>query len=169
MGSTGPSDRDRELTVLVTGFGPFLDKFPVNPSFEITKSLPEFLPADSSHDTAIRIIPYSEPIRVAYDEVRELIPKLHEGYSASVDVVMHIGMASGRRYYCAERYAHRDGYSTLTWRVILHLLTGISQEQRLRRQGARSERWTEAVWRLSFYDDDLAGLRNSLSTLANSC
>lgn len=110
MGSTGQLPREREITVLVTGFGPFQDKFPVNPSFEITRSLPEYLPATSSNDTPIRIIPYSQPIRVCYDEVRELIPKLHEGYSGSVDLVLHIGMASGRKFYCAERYGHRDGY-----------------------------------------------------------
>lgn len=110
MGSTGEPGKGREITVLVTGFGPFQDKFPVNPSFEITKSLPELLTATSSKDLPIRIIPYPEPIRVAYDDVRELVPKLHEAYSGTVDLVMHIGMASGRNFYCAERYAHRDGY-----------------------------------------------------------
>lgn len=111
MGSTEHSDTDREVTVLVTGFGPFQDKFPVNPSFEITKSLPESLPAASLHDSAVRILPFEQPIRVCYDEVRELIPKLHTGYAGSVDLVLHIGMASGRQFYCAERYGHRDGYS----------------------------------------------------------
>ncbi|KAK1030885.1 hypothetical protein LTR33_017030, partial [Friedmanniomyces endolithicus] len=29
----------------------------------------------------------------------------------TIDLVLHIGMASGRQYYAAERYAHRSGYS----------------------------------------------------------
>lgn len=137
MGNTGPTDKKQEITVLVTGFGPFQDKFPVNPSFEITKSLPESLPATSPNGPAIRIIPYNQPIRVCYDEVRELIPKLHEGYAGSVDLVMHIGMASGRDFYCAERYAHRDGYSRLDCRKRYHVdLHVASQEQRSGRQSS---------------------------------
>lgn len=111
MGSTEHSDKDKEITVLVTGFGPFQDKFPVNPSFEITNTLPEFLPADSPQETPVRIISYSQAIRVCYDDVRHLIPNLHEGYAGSVDLVLHIGMASANKFYCAERYGHRDGYS----------------------------------------------------------
>lgn len=137
MGSTGHPDKDREITVLVTGFGPFQDQYPVNPSFEITKSLPEHLPATSSRDVSIRIIPYRHPIRVCYDDVRELIPKLHEGHSGSVDLVLHIGMASGRKFYCAERLGHRDGYSMWTCRAgILHWLT--RYQPRTRTSMARS-------------------------------
>lgn len=47
---------------------------------------------------------------MVYDDVRELVPKLHDSYAGTVDLVMHIGMASGRKFYCAERYGHRDGY-----------------------------------------------------------
>lgn len=109
MGSIQNDDK-KELTILVTGFGPFQEKYPVNPSFEIARLLPDYLPATSPHDSAVRIISYGTPIRVAYGEVRELIPKLHDAYNGLVDLVLHIGMASGRKFYCAERYGHRDGY-----------------------------------------------------------
>lgn len=103
-------DNKKELTILVTGFGPFQDKYPVNPSHEITRLLPDYLPATSPHNSAVRIIAYGSPVRVAYDEVRKLIPRLHDAYAGTVDLVLHIGMASGRKFYCAERYGHRDGY-----------------------------------------------------------
>lgn len=100
-----------EVTVLVTGFGPFHDKFPVNPSFEITQNLPQFLPSKSPGSPSIRIMTYPSPIRVAYEEVRELVPKIHNAYKGTVDLVLHIGMASGRQFYCAEKYGHREGYN----------------------------------------------------------
>lgn len=100
----------KEFTILVTGFGPFQDKFPVNPSFEITQRLPECLPATSQKHPAIRIIPYPNAIRVAFETVRQLVPLLHNDYAGRIDAVLHIGMASGRKHYCLERYAHRDGY-----------------------------------------------------------
>lgn len=37
---------------------------------------------------------------------------MHESYEGTVDLVLHIGMASGRKYYSAERYAHRDDYGS---------------------------------------------------------
>lgn len=158
MGSTGNFVKDREITVLVTGFGPFQDKFPVNPSFEIAKSLPELLPARTSSETAIRIIPYSQPIRVAYDDVRELIPKLHEAHAGSVDLVMHIGMASGRKFYCAERYGHRDGYGTFgLYDKHIALAYAInSQEQRSGWESPWTKRGKGAFWRLPFDNDKLA-------------
>lgn len=104
----------KEVTILVTGFCPFQDLFPVNPSFEITRLLPETLPSASHHRTAVRIIAYGSPIRVAYEDVRQLVPPLHESYHGTVDMVLHIGMASGRSYYTLERFAHRDGYQRNT-------------------------------------------------------
>nr|POE93476.1 pyroglutamyl-peptidase 1 [Quercus suber] len=99
------------VTVLVTGFGPFDAKYPLNPSYEIAKALPETLPPTSSGDPAITIIPHASPIRVAYADVHELLPKLLRAHVPSVDLVLHIGMASGRTYYAAERYAHTLGYT----------------------------------------------------------
>ena len=40
--------------------------------------------------------------------MRELVPKLWEG--RKIDYAIHIGMASGRKFYSVERRGHRDGY-----------------------------------------------------------
>ena len=96
--------------MLVTGFGPFQEKYPVNPSFEITRSLPQELPPLVSDGTKINIIPYGSPIRVSYDEVRQSVPKIYESMIDRVDLVLHIGMASGRNFYTLEEIGHRDGY-----------------------------------------------------------
>lgn len=98
------------VTVLVTGFGPFQERYPVNPSYEIARSLPSSLPRSKDGDREVDIIGYGSPIRVCYAEARELIPALLQAYSDTVDLVLHIGMASGRQHYTAERYGHRDGY-----------------------------------------------------------
>ncbi|KAK3051337.1 hypothetical protein LTR09_007360 [Extremus antarcticus] len=99
--------KERPITILVTGFGPFQERFPVNPSFEIIKLLPNiFTPGEKE----IQIIAYDHPIRVCYDEVRELVPVIHGSYAAGVDMILHLGMASGRNFYTAELHAHRDGY-----------------------------------------------------------
>lgn len=103
-----PLAKKREVTVLITGFGPFQDKYPVNPSFEIARLLPQELPA--ADGSKANLIAYGTPIRVCYESVRELVPKLHESYIDSVDLVLHIGMASGREYYTVEEMGHRDGY-----------------------------------------------------------
>lgn len=99
-----------EVTVLVTGFGPFQDKYPVNPSFEIAKSLPQELPRSARGGPKTNIITYGTPIRVCYETVRELVPQLHESHCENVDLVLHIGMASGRKFYTLEEIGHRDGY-----------------------------------------------------------
>ena len=104
-------ERRKSVTVLVTGFGPFQERYPVNPSFEITQLLPSTLPNTTIDGRKVNIMRYNTPIRVCYDEVRELVPALHEAYNGVVDFVLHIGMASGRDWYTAELYAHRDGYS----------------------------------------------------------
>ncbi|KAK4171856.1 putative peptidase [Triangularia setosa] len=52
MGSVGTGttrsnvsgDEEETINVLITGFAPFRTNFPVNPSWEIAKSLPEYLP-----------------------------------------------------------------------------------------------------------------------------
>lgn len=83
----------------------------------------------------MRILIYPDPIKVAYKSVRELVPKLWDyasgpvdkasasnhasshgdiiggiGRKQRVDYMIHIGMASGRKWYSIERRAHRDGY-----------------------------------------------------------
>lgn len=75
---------------------------------------------------------HPEPIKVAYKDVRELVPKLWakdgelKGYGEEkegdeergqenrgmnkIDYMIHIGMATGRKWYSIERKGHRDGY-----------------------------------------------------------
>ncbi|KAK5201219.1 hypothetical protein BJ546DRAFT_841468 [Cryomyces antarcticus] len=114
-GHTLSSDRSAvdpavdEVTVLVTGFGPFTDDWPVNPSFLIADSLPPLLHPNPGHPTPIRILVHPTPVRVAYSAVRELVPKLYPTDS-KIDLVLHIGMAGGRDHYSMERVGHRDGY-----------------------------------------------------------
>ncbi|KAM0718281.1 hypothetical protein Q7P37_006613 [Cladosporium fusiforme] len=109
MGSNEPAQD--VVTILVTGFAPFQERFPVNPSYEITKLLPAILPLAPGHSTTVNIISYPEPIRVSYKDVRALVPALLTSYVDSIDLVLHIGMASGRAHYSLERLGHRDGYS----------------------------------------------------------
>ncbi|KAF3768996.1 hypothetical protein M406DRAFT_43866 [Cryphonectria parasitica EP155] len=122
MGSLDKSQD--EFIVLVTGFGPFKNDFPRNPSWDIASSLPSFLPilnAKSPHsvrDAAsdlppVRIVVYPEPVRVTYSAVRALIPRLWRPEFTGVpriDFVLHIGMASIRPQYVLESLGHRDGY-----------------------------------------------------------
>lgn len=56
----------------------------------------------------VRILVYPEPIRVSYKVVRDLVPALWQG--RKIDYAIHIGMASGRKFYSVERRGHRDGY-----------------------------------------------------------
>ncbi|KAM0274123.1 hypothetical protein ACHAPA_001074 [Fusarium lateritium] len=108
-----------EITVLVTGFGPFREQYPVNPSWEIANSLPSYLPPlrakdpNSRHAVAVlpnvRIVVHPEPIRVNYKTVRGLVPSFYES-AKRCDVVLHIGMAGPRPFYSIERRGHRDGY-----------------------------------------------------------
>ncbi|OAA64813.1 Peptidase C15, pyroglutamyl peptidase I-like protein [Cordyceps fumosorosea ARSEF 2679] len=125
------------FTILVTGFGPFRAQYPVNPSWEIARSLPAYLPplrakdlaarpppsADGADDNlpAVRILVHPEPIRVTYENVRALVPTFWDGTYGSggedgqqqaprIDAAVHIGMASARPQYALERRAHRTGY-----------------------------------------------------------
>jgi len=103
--------RRRDIAVLVTGFGPFHEQYPRNPSYEIIKSLPRTLAAPAPNGSAIHIFDYGHPIRASYEEIREMVPLLHESYAGVVDLVLHVGMATGRDNYALERVGHRDGYT----------------------------------------------------------
>jgi len=114
------SEEQEEITVLVTGFAPFRPQNPLNPAWEIAHSLPPFLPQSATTTTLgraspkVRILVHPEPIKVAYKAVRELVPQLWEnggeGGEKKIDYLIHIGMATGRKWYSIERKGHRDGY-----------------------------------------------------------
>lgn len=126
--SNRPCCRHGSLTV----FQPFGDNR-TNPSYLIASSLP------TKHRVAnlplMKIHAHPEPITVAYKNIRETIPKLlfpepSEDASAqqsnhphakaktksqaskpNFDLVLHIGMAPGRKFYTLETCAHREGYN----------------------------------------------------------
>ncbi|KAK0108543.1 hypothetical protein ONS95_003344 [Cadophora gregata] len=137
-----PVPQEDEITVLVTGFGPFRAQNPINPSWEIAKGLPPFLPPSrfQTHDASaiakhvpVRILVHPEPVKVAYKTVRELVPTLWEG--RKIDFAIHIGMASGRKFYSVERRGHRDGYNM---KDVDHELLGDAERRRL-----EGEKW---IW-----------------------
>ncbi|KAI1767660.1 peptidase [Hypoxylon sp. FL1150] len=133
-----------ELTVLVTGFGPFKEQYPVNPAWEITASLPDHLPAERVKDAAarqapadlpaVRIVKHG-PIRVNYEVVRDLVTTLWDNPERKVDYVIHVGMTGPQHVYSVERRGHRDGYDKLD--VDGQLL---GDEQRREREG---DKW---IW-----------------------
>ncbi|KAL1876424.1 hypothetical protein VTK73DRAFT_9290 [Phialemonium thermophilum] len=122
MGSAEP--QQDELTVLVTGFGPFKEDFPLNPSWGIASRLPDYLPPlrpkSGGRDPAVtlppvRLLVYPEPIRVSYETVRSLVPTLWgpdgPAQGRRIDLAVHIGMAGPRPVYSLERRGHRDAYA----------------------------------------------------------
>lgn len=113
MPQPSPEKSKNPVTVLVTGFGPFLDKFPINSSWSIASTLPSILPATESHPVPVRIIVHHEPIRVAYNSVLDVIPPLLSNVCPKPDIVLHIGLAAGRTFYTVEEGAHRIGYDAI--------------------------------------------------------
>ncbi|KIH95141.1 hypothetical protein SPBR_09249 [Sporothrix brasiliensis 5110] len=132
MGSVqdSPVEEFEEFTVLVTGFDAFKSEYPQNPSWEIARRLPDYLPArtktassTTSSTTAappppsapsvppVRIVVYPGPVRVNYQAVRTLVPTLWDGTPTKIDLVLHIGMAGPRLHYALERVGRRDGYT----------------------------------------------------------
>ncbi|KAK3393729.1 hypothetical protein B0H63DRAFT_25746 [Podospora didyma] len=124
MGSTGADAPLEELTVLITGFGPFKKEYPVNPSWEIANDLPKYLPSvraktakPAAHLPPVRLLVHPEPIHVGYAAVRKLVPELWDldqqkhPDRPKIDLTIHIGMAGPRPFYSIERRGHRDGYA----------------------------------------------------------
>ncbi|KAI0443315.1 hypothetical protein F4803DRAFT_550245 [Xylaria telfairii] len=118
MGSIDASQK--EVAVLVTGFGPFKEAYPVNPAWEIVALLPDYLPADRVKDVAhrsvrdlppVRIVKLPGPVRTSYEYTRDLVPKLWDDAERKIDYAVHIGMAGPQLVYQIERRGHRDGYS----------------------------------------------------------
>lgn len=111
---------ENEVTVLVTGFGPFLKQFPINPSHEIAKALPASLtlttktpsPFPSSPPktttTRITLTTPSAPLAVAYHSTHAAVPQLLS--SARPDLVLHIGLAAGRAFFAIEKSSAKHGY-----------------------------------------------------------
>ncbi|KAE8353592.1 hypothetical protein BDV28DRAFT_147898 [Aspergillus coremiiformis] len=118
--STDPN----EISVLVTGFGPFKTNI-VNASYLIASSLPQSLELTSTNPSPsagsapvtrrVSIHVHPSPIPVAYATVRTIIPAILEDYAKShggrrPDIVLHMGIAATRSYYSIETQAHRDSY-----------------------------------------------------------
>ncbi|EUC48440.1 hypothetical protein COCMIDRAFT_87368 [Bipolaris oryzae ATCC 44560] len=112
-----PSEQgEKPVTVLVTGFGPFLTRFPKNSSWEIASTLPSLLPSSPTNKTPIHIHVHHEPIRVAYATVLNLIPTLlppGNPMNPSPDIILHIGLAAGRNYYAIEQGSRSRGYGNI--------------------------------------------------------
>ncbi|KAL7774500.1 hypothetical protein CFE70_005412 [Pyrenophora teres f. teres 0-1] len=112
-----PSEEgEKPVTVLVTGFGPFLSKYPQNSSWTIASTLPALLPATPQNPTPIHIHTHHAPIRVSYNTVLDLIPTLlppgNPMYPVP-DIILHIGLAAGRSYYAIESTARGRGYGQI--------------------------------------------------------
>ncbi|KAI1294562.1 hypothetical protein F5Y03DRAFT_314537 [Xylaria venustula] len=126
MGSLDAS-HEKELAILVTGFGPFKEAYPVNPSWEIARLLPDYLPVERVKDATaaafrraattkdlppVRIVKLPGAVRTSYEYTRDLVPKLWDDDIAGrkIDYAVHIGMAGPQLVYSIERRGHRDGY-----------------------------------------------------------
>jgi pyroglutamyl-peptidase len=52
-----------------------------------------------------------EPLRVAYQTVIEAVPKFLTCESPKYDIILHMGLAAGRKHFTLERQSCRDGYT----------------------------------------------------------
>lgn len=108
----------------------------MNPSWEIAKSLPAYLPALRAKDVQARastdvmgfpasgsegvrplpavriVVKPAEAIRVNYRVTRAVVPTLWDGDEREPDAVIHLGMGPTQPVYSIERRAHRTGYRT---------------------------------------------------------
>ncbi|PYH44299.1 putative pyroglutamyl peptidase type I [Aspergillus saccharolyticus JOP 1030-1] len=107
-----------EMSVLVTGFGPFKTNL-VNASYLIASSLPpSFIfssPTPGSAPCRVSIHVHPSPIPVAYSTVRTTLPVILDDFAKAhggrrPDIVIHMGIAATRNYYSVETQAHRDAY-----------------------------------------------------------
>ncbi|KAF9888073.1 hypothetical protein FE257_009338 [Aspergillus nanangensis] len=112
-----------EISVLVTGFGPFKTNL-VNASYLIASSLPPSLEFPSNVSTTAEGTPtprrvsihvHPAPVPVAYSTVQSEIPVILDNYVKThggrrPDIVIHMGIAATRSYYSVEMQAHRDSY-----------------------------------------------------------
>lgn len=117
---------EHETNCLVSSLlQPFRVNYPVNPSWEIARRLPEYLPPlqgknpnaadpNAAPLPPVRIVVHPEAIRVNYKTIRALNPSFWEDeYDGhKIDAVIHIGMTGRRLHYVLESRAHRTGYKT---------------------------------------------------------
>ncbi|KAF2466522.1 peptidase C15, pyroglutamyl peptidase I-like protein [Lindgomyces ingoldianus] len=111
-----PEKEDDPVTVLVTGFRPFLQKFPKNTSWEIASTLPALLPSSPSSPTPIHIHVHHEPVRVTYSHVVSFIPQLlapANSITPRPDIILHIGLAADQSFYTLEKGAQGRGYGAI--------------------------------------------------------
>ncbi|KAG9197288.1 hypothetical protein G6514_001927, partial [Epicoccum nigrum] len=87
---------------------PFLNRYPLNSSWEIASALPALLPASPQHPTPIQITVHHEPIRVSYRHVARALPSLLDRNPA--DIILHMGLAASRSFFALEQGAHTRGY-----------------------------------------------------------
>ncbi|KAJ5585496.1 Peptidase C15 pyroglutamyl peptidase I [Penicillium hispanicum] len=113
-----PTPTPHEISVLITGFGPFKTNL-VNASYLIASSLPPsftFPKEEPAVERRISLHVHPAPLPVVYASVRESLPLILDEFAAShggrrPDLVIHIGIASPRPYYSVETLAHRDNYT----------------------------------------------------------
>ena len=101
------ANNESEIRVLVTGYGPFHIRYPVNSSWSIVSTLPDHLPATATCPRIKLIIP-PEPITVSYAGVLEWEAKWMD--LESYDMVLHVGLAAGRKFFTLERQSMREPY-----------------------------------------------------------
>jgi pyrrolidone-carboxylate peptidase len=100
----------------LTCIQPFLAKVPKNSSWDIASTLPALIPKSPKNQTPINIHVHYEPIRVAYNNVVNLVPKLLPPANPLYpppDIVLHIGLAAGRNYFAIEQGSHSHGYGKI--------------------------------------------------------
>lgn len=83
---------------------------PKNASWEIASTLPSSLSSAAARPTRIRVVVHPTPVKVAYQTVRDLVPRLLG--PAQFDIVLHMGVAAPRSYYAVERVGRRSNYNT---------------------------------------------------------
>lgn len=101
---------------ILTSSQPFLQKFPRNSSWEIASTLPALLPATPENPTPVHIHVHHESVRVAYNVVTDLVPKLLPPANPMYpepDIILHIGLAASRPFFTLEKGAHGRGYGAI--------------------------------------------------------
>jgi len=96
-----------EVKVLVTGYGPFHLKFPINSSWSIASILPAYLSATLTCPRIKLIVP-PEPIEVSYHAVQSFSETWLK--NCDYDFVLHIGLAAGRPFFTLEQQSMRGPY-----------------------------------------------------------